>query len=409
MRYNARIIPAVLVTVFVLGILFQWRAAQNFSHQNYSKSNFFVFWLSGKLILEGESPYNAAHWADGHETYASTAPREPTFLYPLPLALFLIPFGFLTVSQAYFLWQWISQLAVAVVVYFLLRRWNSAAHNRLLIPIMFFLSFFGPIYLTLQIGSLGPLTLLFIFGAISLLDKDRLVSTSSTRDFFAGILLSLTMLKPSQAATILLLLGFVFLIRRQWQVIAGIAAGGLLLLLLGYAIDPDWVSVFRQSSQAAFDRRLGVQSNVWSFSYLACNGISTCYAILGATGMLLLLGVTAYFLWRNYSSMTNWQIFNLVLPVAFVSTLYLWAYDQILYVLPIIWIIGTLVEKSKSYIFAVLFLILLDLFSFFALAQQALTDKDLWSLGTTLLILLFLLIAWRMKPKPAIDKAPASA
>lgn len=381
------------ITLALLAALFQWRAAQNLTRQNYYSSNFFVFWLSGKLILEGQSPYDAAHWADGHQTYGSVTPREPTFLYPLPLSAFLIPLGFLTVGQAYFIWQWLGQAAIAFVVHFLLKRWDSTAHSRLLVPVMFFLLFFGPIYLSLQIGSLGPLTLLFIFGALYFLDSNRLIP--------AGLLLSLTMLKPSQGAPILLLLGLVFLLRRQWKAIIGLALGGILLLLIGLIIDPNWVSVFMGSSQAAFDRRLGVQSNVWSFSYLACGGNTTCYSALGAVGMLTLLGGCALYLWRNHQKLSNWQVLNLVLPISFVATLYLWAYDQILYVLPMVWIIGTMVEKSRSYIFAILFLIGLDLFSFFALAQQAMTGNDLWSLGTTLIVLLSLLIAERMKPKPA--------
>ncbi len=390
-----------LVTLALLAALFEWRATQNFTRQNYYSSNFFVFWLSGKLILEGQSPYDAADWANGHETYGSVTPREPTFLYPLPLAAFLTPLGLLPVGQAYFVWQWLAQAGIAIVVFFLLQRWDSTAHNRLLLPIVLSLLFFGPIYLSLQIGSLGPLTLLFIFGALYFLDEDRLI--------LAGLLLSLTMFKPSQGAPILLLLGLVFLLKRQWKVILGITLGGILLLLIGLIIDTNWVSVFLGSSQAAFDRRLGVQSNVWSFSYHACAGNSTCYSALGAIGMLSLLGGCAFYLWRNHQSLTYWQVFNLILPISFLSTLYLWAYDQILYVLPIVWIIGAMVEKSRSYVLAVIFLLILDLFSFFALAQQAGTNSDLWSLGTTLLVLIFLFVAARMKQKPAIDKAPASA
>lgn len=399
----------VFITLSLLAALFQWRASQNLASQNYYNSNFFVFWLSGKLILEGQNPYNAADWEAGHLTYGTVTPREPTFLYPLPLAVLLTPLGLLQTGQAYFIWQWLGQVALAGVTYSLLKRWNSPAHDRLFVPAMFFLSFFGPIYLTLQIGSLGPLTLLIIFSALHLLDKDRLDSPDSKRDLSAGILLSLTMLKPSQGAAILLLLGLVFLVRNQWRALLGIAAGGLMLLLLGLAVDPDWVSVFRHSSEAAFDRRLGAQSNIWSFSYIACHGNSPCYSILGAAGSFLLLGVTARHLWRHHQKMTNWQVFNLVLPVAFISTLYLWAYDQILYVLPILWVVGTVVEKTRSYLFAILFLVLIDLFSLFALIQQAATQKDLWSLGTTMLVFAFLVIAQRMKPKPAIDKASAPA
>lgn len=391
----------VLVTLTLLAAMFQWRATQNFTRQNYYSSNFFVFWLSGRLILEGQSPYDAAHWASGHETYGSVTPREPTFLYPLPLAVFLTPLSLLSVGHAYFLWQWLGQALIAIVVYFLLKRWNTPAHDRLLVPIMLFLLFFGPIYLSLQIGSLGPLTLLFIFGALYFLDTNRLIP--------AGLLLSLTMIKPSQGVPILFLLGLVFLMKQQWKAVFGSILGGSLLLLIGLAIDPDWISVFLGSSQAAFDRRLGVQSNVWSFSYLACDGNLTCYTALGTAGMLVLLGSCAYYLWRNHQQLTNWGIFNLILPVSFIATLYLWAYDQILYVLPIVWIIGTLVEKQRSYAFALVFIVILGLFSLFALAQQALTGSDLWSLGTTILLLLFLVLAQRMRPKPAIDKVPAPA
>ncbi|GAB1469732.1 hypothetical protein MASR2M66_06090 [Chloroflexota bacterium] len=394
-------ILGIFISVALLAVLFQWRASQNLSTQNYYRSNFFVFWLSGKLLLERQNPYNPNDWAEGHTLYGNITPREPTFLYPLPLAVFLTPLGVSSVAQAYFLWQWISQLAVALVVYFLLKRWDTTAHQRLFVPVMLFITFFGPNYLTLQIGALGAITLLMIFSALHFLDKDRL--------FPAGILLALTMLKPSQGATILLLLGFVFLLRKQWTAIWGILTGGLLLLLIGLIVDANWLSVFLHSSEAAFDRRLGVQSNIWSFSYVACKGISPCYSILGAIGMLVILGVCAFHLWRNHQNMTNWQILNLILPVAFLSTLYLWAYDQILYILPIIWIVGTMTAKSKGYFHAILFLVVLDFVSFFALMQQAVTEKDLWSLSTTVLVLAFLVIAGRMKQKPAIDKAPASA
>jgi hypothetical protein len=73
-----------------------------------------------------------------------------------------------------------------------------------------------------------------------------------------------------------------------------------------------------------------------------------------------------------------------------------------------VWIIGTFVEKSKSYILAIIFLIILDLYSLFALVQQATTSHDLWSLGTTILVLVFLFIASKMKQKPAIDKVTSS-
>jgi hypothetical protein len=124
---------------------------------------------------------------------------------------------------------------------------------------------------------------------------------------------------------------------------------------------------------------------------------------------LSLLGGAGLLLWKNQAQWSAWEAMNLIIPVGFVSTIYLWAYDQLPYVIPIVWIVGTLVQKQRSILLAFGFLILLDLVSIFALAQQALTEKDLWSLGTTIVVLVFLFIAQRVKPKPAIDKAPAHA
>lgn len=391
----------ITITILLLASVFHWRASQNYKSADYYNSNFFVFWLSGKLTLEGQSPYNPDHWANGHEKYGTITPKEPTFLYPLPLVLFLTPLGFLSLGQAYYAWLIISQVIIGFVIYSLLTKWKSTAHSRLFIPSILFLLYFGPIYLTMQIGSIGALSLLCVFGGLYFLDKQNL--------FVAGLLLSFTMIKPSQGVMILFMLGTIFALTKQWKFIYGMILGGILLLILGILLNPNWVSIFINSSQAAFDRRLGAQSNVWSFSYLVCNGNSTCYSILGASGMLILLAATIYYLWRNHSKITNWEMLNLIVPISFVATLYLWAYDQILYVLPIVWIIGTFVEKSRSYIFPIIFLVILDLYSLFALLQQASTSHDLWSLGTTILVLLFCFIAYKMKQKPTIDKLASSA
>jgi hypothetical protein len=241
------------------------------------------------------------------------------------------------------------------------------------------LLFFGPTYLTLQIGSLGSLTLIILFGAMILIEKNR--------PFAAGIILAMTMLKPPQGLSILFLVGIWLLARRDWKTLLGMLFGGIILWVIGMSIDPNWVTKFLHSGEAAFDRRLGFQSNVWSFSYLLCNKEQNCSLALGGILSLLLLGGTAFFLWRNYAKLTVWQVFSIIIPVAFVATVYLWGYDQILYIIPILWVIGVLVQRTKSYIYTFIFLIVLDIFSFYALVQQATTEKDLWSLATTVIVL----------------------
>ena len=395
MKNPARKTFGILLTVILLGGMIYQRTIQNYTNQNYRNSNFFVFWLSGRLLIDGESPYNPDQWRAGHDLYGSTSLREAIFLYPLPLAVFMIPLGLFTLDKAYLGWQILSQGLIAIVVFVLLNKWKKTEHRRLFIPIMFFLLFFGPIYLTLQIGSLGPLTLTILFAAMILLQKNQ--------SFVAGILLALTMLKPPQGLSILFLVGIWLLARQDWKTILGILLGGIILWVIGMSIDLNWVSQFIHSGEAAFDRRLGFQSNIWSFSYLLCHKDQNCSFALGGVLSLLLLGSTAFFLWRDHAKLTVWQAFNIIIPVAFVITVYLWGYDQILYIIPMTWVIGTLIERTKSYIHAFIFLIVLDLFSFYALVQQATTEKDLWSLGTTMIVLGMVLRLMYLNQKRPIE------
>jgi hypothetical protein len=390
----------IILTLSLLGGMIFIRARIGATSFDFQNSNFAFFWLSGRMILNGENPYNETQYLVGHETYGIKWQPNRIFPYPLPLAIIFIPLGLLSLPTAYVTWQVITLIIIAATIFVLLNHWTESAPKRLLIPIFASMFFFGPLYLTLHTGSVGALAILAIVGAILLFEKDR--------SLLAGIVLSLTILKPPQGLTILLLAGIWFLARRDWKAILGVAIGGIALLIVGIIQDPLWVIKFSGATEAVMDRTQGIHSNVWAFAYLACGGASPCFTLLGAAGSVTLLGLGGFFLWKNQAR-SAWEAFNVIIPIAFVSTIYLWAYDQIPYIIPIVWIIGTLVERTKSYIHAFIFLIVLELFSIYALAQQALTDKDLWSLGTTVIVLgMTLGLMYLNKTKP-IDKPSLTA
>jgi hypothetical protein len=391
-------IAGIALAVVLLGGMFYLRAMQNFEHQDYLNSNFFFFWLSGRMELTGENPYDQTQYLAGHDAAGATWRPNQIFPYPLPLSLFMIPLGLLSLSNAYIAWQFASQIIVAITVFTLLNHWKGPAQKRLLVPMMAFLLFFGPVYLTLQIGAIGAFTLLVILISLLLFEKEK--------SFLAATVLSLTILKPPQGLTILLLAGIWFLARKDWKAILGVACGGLALLVIGMMQDPLWVVKFRGASQAVMDRTQGIHSNVWAYSYLICKGTSPCSTILGGVGALTLLGLGSLFLWRNQAQLSAWEAFNVIIPIGFVSTIYLWAYDQILYIIPIVWIVGTLVERKKSYIQAFIFLVVLTVASFTALALHAYTLKDVWSLGNTVIVLGMVLgiLNWNRRYGNQVDK-----
>jgi hypothetical protein len=161
--------------------------------------------------------------------------------------------------------------------------------------------------------------------------------------------------------------------------------------------DPLWVIKFREASQAVMGRTLGIQSNVWAYSYLICDGSSPCSTAFGGVSALTLLGLSGFFLWRNHAQLSAWEAFNVVIPIGFVSTIYLWEYDQILYVIPIVWIVGALVERTKKYFHAFIFLIAITLVSFAATTLHAQTHRDIWNLGNTIIVIGMVLWLYRLK------------
>lgn len=390
----------ILLTIALLGVIFHLRALKNIHLEDqYHGSNFFTFWLSGTMVLKGENPYDQTQYLAGHDAFGVTWKPNRIFPYPLPLSFFMVPLGLFPLFKSYYIWQIVSQIIIAITVFILLDHWKEPAQSRLLVPMIAFLLSFVPVHLTLQVGSIGAFSLLIMLIFLLLFEKEK--------SLLAGVVLSLTILKPPQGLTILLLAGIWFLARKDWRAIQGVIYGGLAILISGMIKDPLWIVKFREASQAVMNRSLGIHSNVWSYSYLICNGSSPCATILGGTGALTLLGLGGFFLWRNRTQLSVWEAFNIIIPIGFVSTIYLWVYDQILYVIPIVWIVGTLVERKKSYIQAFIFLVVLALASLTATILHAYTQKDIWNLGTTAIVLGMALQLYHLNQKYPIDKGIA--
>ncbi len=389
----------MVLIVVLLGVIFCLKAMQNYTHQDYTNSNFFFFWLSGRMMWTGQNPYNPTQWLAGHDAFGATWKPNQIFPYPLPLAYFMAPLGLLPLGQAYIAWQIVSQIIIALTVFWLLHHWKGQAQRLLFLPLILVLLFFGPVYLTLQIGSVGPLAVAAIVLGILLLERNQ--------SLLAGIVLSLTILKPPQGLTLLILAGIWFLARRDWKAISGVAVGGVILLITGMIRDPLWLIKFRGASGIILDRTLGVDSNVYSYAYLACNQNLPCMWIAGTLGAILILAVGGYYLWHNHNQFTAWEAFNIIIPLGFISTIYLWSYDQLPYVIPIVWIAGTLVERTKSYIHVFIFLIVLDVLSIYSLLVQANTHKDLLSIINTILIFGMCLLL--MHRKSQSGSLPSSA
>jgi hypothetical protein len=381
--------------IFLMAV-FLFNSVQNSSHEDSRNSNFLKFWIAGHMILIGQNPYDATQWENEHINLGAGQIDDKIFLYPLPQAFFLVPLGILPISDSFILEGIISQVIIAATSLILLNRFIKPGQNWLLLPLVLLLLFFGPVYLSLQIGSIGAFALAVLVITILLLERRKY--------FLTGIVLSMLILKPSQGLPILFLMGSWLFFKRDWIVIIGMIFGGFILLLSGLIYDPQWIQKFLNVSQTVSGRTLGLQSNIYSFAYLGCNKDVYCAGIVGTVGIFIVLGLGCFYLWHNRELLTTWEVINIVVPLGFISTIYLWSYDQLLYIFPIIWIMAKLVEKTKSFLFSFFLLIALDTLSFTSLVELAKTHKDILSISTTILILGMCLWSARWKKETSIDK-----
>lgn len=390
----------MFMTAIALAAAFFWRAEANAQHIKYQDANFVFFWLAGRMTLEGENPYDSAQWLAQHDANGIAWRPNSIFPYPLPLAPLLAPLGLLSLRSAYLAWQLLSEALIAISVLLLLRTTGRGRAPLFLGPLVLMLLFYGPVYLTLQVGALGAFTLLNLTCAILSLD--------ARRPALAGALLALTILKPPQGLPILVLSTLWFIARREWKALLGMTAGAAGLLVLGLLVDPQWMAKFLSAGERVMARTLGFQSNAFGLAYQVCDGSIGCMWWLGGLIATAVLVLCSWFLWRQRDRLSPWEAFGLIIPCAFLSTVYLWSYDQLPYIIPIVWIITALGQGRWSYVASLSFLIILILASIAALGIFARTRSDLPGLGNTILVLGMLVVLMRQRLASSLLAAPVS-
>jgi hypothetical protein len=398
MKPSRRTVLSSAAVIICLAAAFAFNTFQNASHEDYRDSNFAKFWIAGHMVLSGLNPYDPGQWTAQHHLLGAATVPDRIFLYPLPQAFFLVPLALVPAAASFLVWSLVSQFAIAAACYVLFRLDGEIPRPIFFLVLIILLLFFGPVYLGLQIGSIGAIALLTLVASLILL--------RSQQSLAAGIVLSLLILKPSQGLPLLVLLSAWFLFHRNLRAPVGMLLGGTLLLVMGLLYDPGWVSSFLTNSSDVSSRTLGLQSNVLGLASLVCARGQSCTWVIGGAGILAVLGLGTVLLWRNRSRWTDWQAFNLVIPLGFLASVYSWSYDQLLYLVPMMWIVSRLLKGRGGSWLSLGFLLGADVVAFIALGVQANTRQDVTSIATTLLVLGTFLVLQR---KSVSTSAPRTA
>lgn len=183
--------------------------------------DFRSFYTAGYMLRTHQAAllYDYATEQRLQSALVSPAPRALPMMSPPFAALVFVPLSRLSFSAAHLVWSAINLVLLLACVPLLKpflptlsARWRPA-------PGLLFLSFL-PAAIALLMGQLSVLLLLLYCACFVALRRDR--------NFLAGVILSLALIKFQIALPVALL----FLLWRQWRFIAGFLTGGAILTAL---------------------------------------------------------------------------------------------------------------------------------------------------------------------------------
>jgi hypothetical protein len=204
--------------------------------------DFVEYWAAGHLLVARSNPYSLNEMfkferALGWNQPVPLIPFNPPWTLPL-----FVPFGFFSSYPLAWL-VWVATLATAVAVSSCILMDSYFGEVKLpeisdktVYRCLFALSFY-PVLLSLKFAQMAPLVLLGAAGFLFFEKKKQPV--------FAGILFSLTAVKPHLVYLVWLALLFECFQRRRWKTI--VALGIVIAVMLGTAVmlDPHVIAQYR--------------------------------------------------------------------------------------------------------------------------------------------------------------------
>jgi hypothetical protein len=361
----------------------------NSMNYHHTDNDFFTFWLAGHLVTIGQSPYDSTQWILGYQQFGMEVIPNNAFLYPLPLAFFFAPLGWLSFQTAYITWVTILQFMILISLALLFNVVSRAHSKFLFIFILAGVILFRPVILTLTQGQVSGLFLIVLAGTISIWNKGKW--------FWGGFLVGLTILKPNLGLIITGLLAVWLIIRKHWSGLIGIIASGLLIMVSGLIYQPNWVTEYWSVGSNKLAQTFGGSPTVWGLSALVCHGHNSCILPFGGIAALLLVAGLFLVIIRH-KDLEPVKVVALTVAVTLLTTPYTWTYDQLLLIIPIALIVLALDKTGRRLAIAAAFFPAIDVLVVILLIFDVMLQVEILNVFIPLIV--FILAAWYLPRTP---------
>lgn len=374
--------------LLLLGGVFYWVALKIVNPVEYANSDFFTFWLSGRLVWQQKNLYDSFTWVFTRFLYQSSWIPDLIFIYPLPMALFFVPFGLLPVYPAFLAWDVLTQFMILAALLILLRVESDPMDKRLIFPLAAGILFFRATIVTLTNGQVSGLLLLLLAGIISLWAGGKWERGAA--------LLALFALKPNLGGPLIGLLSLYLLRRKKFKALLVEALVGLLLWAVGWIMSPNWVMDFWNAGSTKLSQTFGLSPTIWGVAEHFCGSEQGCTMGIGLGVCAVFLSV--YLLMLIKMELSAVEAAEISAALMLLLTPYTWPYDQLLLVAPIVMLTTRIAGKCGHFLSGAVLFLLIDLVTLLLLAISGQYQREFWNAGVPFLV--FVLLAgyvWRGK------------
>ncbi|MCB0309950.1 MAG: DUF2029 domain-containing protein [Bdellovibrionales bacterium] len=319
------------------GLILALLIARQLDDPRLGTQDFQVFWIASKIFVEAKNPYDLELSQNFHEKYTSNFP-EPHLVWSPPWSLsILAPLSFLSFKLAAMVWLALNLLALSLSSYLLLRKLIGQTRlNRrqvLLLPLAILA--FEPAILCIDWGQQA----LLLLGVWCVFIRLRRESGPASQ-FIAGLLLSMTIIKPHLFYLVYFVLIFDWISSKNLIQASGFCSGVVSWAVIPLLINGEIYSLYFSNQLPTFFFQPSIAS--W-LQYLAPNIV----ALRFLPALITIFYASFYLTKRTTASDLNY----LILPLSILSTPYVWLYDFSM-LLPIYLLIMT--RGSKAVIAAAL-------------------------------------------------------
>lgn len=362
--------------------------------------DFFTYWAGGRGLLDGVNFYSPAVWPEFTRSYGTHWFPDPVFNYTPVTAILFTPLAALAVPVAATVWLWLSESFIVIAVFIIARElhWGRFAHFAPLSALA--ITLFMPVLLVLVMGQVSALVLVLIALAAVLWNH---------RHWFAGgLVLGLVIVKPQPL--LLLVPGIVLwlVLNRRWRALAGLALSAGAHVIGAWILFPNFVAEWGTPAAAKVQGIATHMPTVWGFASDLFRGSPFTFAIGAALALLAAsLGVGLTIRFRHADPVT---VTALLLIPSVVIPPYMWTYDQIQLLIPILvaWI-GLDQRGAGLWQVALLpFFFDIAALALFVVAALRLRDSFGVFLPVFVGVVLWMVLGQRERPEEALQTARLS-